>query len=213
MPSLTPTQHVQFGVDMSGPFPFPTLLLNTTAATPFYTVRAGFTGACGGWMSWIWPGIAGKCTNLDAFGGTLTNAAVRTPERWELTPSCEAVPGHLPGCNSSCEWTLRADVLEDSHGRSTFRSVDLDASAPGVAYPYLPDVPFAWSGTGGAADVFVTRTDGLTTPCYVTWATNEHVGCPTVAYGDSRDWGREISRDWGGAGDREIRSGEWGKEM
>ena len=78
MPSLTPTQHVQFGVDMSGPFPFPTLLLNTTAATPFYTVRAGFTGACGGWMSWIWPGIAGKCTNLDAFGGTLTNAAVRT---------------------------------------------------------------------------------------------------------------------------------------
>ena len=70
-----PTQHVQFGVDMSGPFPFPILLLNTTTAAPFYTVRAGFTGACGGWMSWIWPGIAGKCTNLDAFGGTLTNAA------------------------------------------------------------------------------------------------------------------------------------------
>ena len=37
MPSLAtqtllttpPTQYVQFGVDMSGPFPFPILLLNT----------------------------------------------------------------------------------------------------------------------------------------------------------------------------------------
>ena len=49
---------------------------------------------------------------LDGFGGTITNAAVRTPGAWSVEPTCGAFPPRLPGCNASCEWTLRADLLD-----------------------------------------------------------------------------------------------------
>lgn len=172
---------VEFGVDMHGAFPFPSFQLNTTSENPFYTLRAGFRGACGGYMYWVWSG-GGGCTGFDGFTGTLTNALVHEQGSWEVTPSCESVPGHLPGCNASCEWTLRADVLEDSHGRTSWNEISVDDTAAGTQYPYLPAVPFAWSGTGAAADVFVKRTDDGASPCTVAWAANEKVACPTVAY-------------------------------
>jgi hypothetical protein len=186
-PIVRPLTPVEFGVDMKGVCKTgvcDNLVINTTKATgPFITLIASFSGSCDGYMSWIWPGGHG-CTNLDGFGGRLytVRSTDLGPGSWSVQPSCEAVPGHLSGCNNSCFWNLRADIVENHQGVGTVSDVVLDTSTNGTAYPYLPAVPFAWTGAfKHDVEVYVTRVDKSTAPCTVAYTTNEHVSCPTHA--------------------------------